>query len=145
MTRRSHSSRNRSLPIKNIVLTIIILVTITIGVAIAATFLLQPERLVKQKVESIAANYYENVIYESMINSDQYSGNPADALEKYTVRGMTPITLRQILLLDEAISTDDDKYLRAQCDVNATSVRFFPDSPFSRTDYHVEYTYACNF
>ena len=144
MAKRSNSSRNHP-SVKNIVIIIILILIVIIGGVIAASFFFQPERQVKQKFESIATKYYESNIYDSMLKSDHYSGNPNDSLERYSERGMTPVTLRQLLHLDDSISADVADYLRKYCDVNATTAKFYPDPPFSRTDYHVEYTYACNF
>ena len=145
MVRRSRFSRTRTSTIKNIVLIVIFALIITVGVAIVAAFLSQPELQIKQKFETIANNYYENTIYESILSSDQFSGNPADALEKNSGRGLALVTLRQIILLDETVPADVASYLEKYCDINKTFVRFYPQSPFSRTDYRAEYTYDCNF
>lgn len=145
MVRRSRFLRARTSTTRNIVLIVIFALITTVGIAIAAAFLLQPELQIKQKFAAIANNYYENTIYESMLNSDQFSGNPADALEKNSERGLALVTLRQIILLDETVPTDVANYLEKYCDINKTSVRFYPQSPFSRTDYRAEYTYDCNF
>ena len=117
---------------------------IIIALAIACTFIFSPERQSKSELEALARNYYENIFYQNMLDSNEYSGDPAKSLEKYKDSGLTSVSLRQLILLneDKNVSTN---YVLEYCDQKQTSVEFYPEPPFERTSYHVEYTYSCNF
>ena len=128
---------------KNIVFVTIILAVIVVAVAAICVVLLNPKRQVPMKFESVARNYYENVFYEKVVNSDAYSGNPEKALEKYHMAGMSPITLRVLHLMDE--SNPDTQYLIERCDPEYTEVRLFPEPPYTKTSYRAEYSYSCNY
>ena len=143
--RQRKSSRYSSITAKKISIVIIIAVSLIVGIATLASIFLQPERQVHQKIASLASNYYENVFYEKMLNSDQFSGDPAKTLAPRAERGLAIITLRQLLLQDQLADTETANYLLKYCDENSTSVHFYPEAPYSRTSYRAEYTYACNF
>lgn len=153
MAKQSKTSRNQASGLfkfsatsaRNVTLIIIIITTLIIWASFIASILLKPARLVPPKIEALATNYYENIFYERMENSDQFSGDPTATLEKHRERGLAIITLRQILLQDPPITADEAEYLRQYCDENKTTIHFYPDPPYTRTDYHVEYNYACNF
>lgn len=130
---------------KNIILAIIIIATIMVCILIVASFFLKPEAQVKQKIESLANHYYEDIFYEKMLNSDQYSGNPADSLAAHADRGLAVMTLNQLLLADETYSASMADYLKSYCDESTTTIHFYPEAPYSRTSYRTEYHYACNF
>ena len=57
MVRRSRFSRTRTTTIKNIILIVIFALIITVGVAIVAAFLSQPELQIKQKFAQLALKY----------------------------------------------------------------------------------------
>ena len=130
---------------KNTVTIVIILATILVFIAVICSVLLNPERQVKLKFEALATNYYENIFYNDLITSDDFSGNPQQALEKYAGTGLAPITLRQLILHDDTAAKDAADYLLKYCDENETRVIFFPEPSYSKTSYRAEYIYACNF
>ena len=130
---------------RNITLVIIIIAALAVCTTFIASILLKPERLVPPKIEALATNYYENIFYEKMVTSDQFSGDATATLEKHHERGLAIITLRQLLLQDPPITDDEANYLRQYCDENKTTVHFYPDPPYTRTAYHAEFNYACNF
>lgn len=149
-SKSSKSSKSKSTPHsvfspRNIILAVIIAVTIVVCGSFIASIFLKPERLVPQQIEALATNYYENVFYENMLNSDQFSGDAEATLSEYSIRGLAIITLRQLLLQDEAATADVADYLRNYCDENATTVHFYPEPPYTRTAYRTEYNYACNY
>ena len=127
---------------KNVILWIIAAVATIICIATLSVFLLNPERRVRSDFETLATNYYENVFYQGILTSDNFSGDIEKALEKYTTTGLSRLTLRQLSLLSPSISPD---YLLTECDENDTFVTFFPEPPYSRNSYRAEYVYSCNF
>lgn len=135
-------SKSHNFP--KIILAIIVAAALAAIIAIVCLFLLRPEHQAKLQISALASDYYENFFYETMFESDNFSGDPAKALQKYESSGLESVTLRQLLLIDQS-NTDTSDYLLKYCDENATSVKFFPESPYSRTAYHTDYTYSCNF
>ena len=128
---------------RNVILTVIVITTFIVCATILLTFFLDPARQVESKINSLATNYYEKVFYEDLnINNPN---DAATALEKYQTTGLSTVTLRQLLLSDVGKNTNDADYLLKYCDAEATRVKFYPDPPFTRTSYHIEYTYSCNF
>ena len=144
MTKRKRYSRVQSFPAKKVILFVIIASTIIVCIAIISAILLDPERRVKSNFEKLATNYYENIFYADLITSENYSGDPEVALEKYQTTGIAPVTLRQLSLSDR---TDKNltNFMLEYCDTNNTTVTFFPEPPYSKTSYHTEYTFSCNF
>lgn len=132
--------------VKNLTVVVIVIVTIIVIVMVVCSLILRPSHQVPSKIETLASNYYENVFYQNMLNSPNYSGDPEKALAPHAARGLSPVTLRQLILNEHlALSSTEADYLLKYCDEEATSIKFYPDPPFSRTAYHTEITYSCNF
>jgi|GEM_PF-932666 len=69
----------------------------------------------------------------------------AKIMSRYEKNGFAKVTLRQLLLYDSEKDPAATAILDTYCDENETSVRFIPDPPFGRKNYHIEYTYSCTF
>lgn len=130
---------------KNVILTTIAVLVVVVVVAVLCTALLNPERQITRKFDVLASNYYENVFYASMLDSDNYTGDPKAALEKYQASGFSPVTLRQLIYLGGDSAAADGDYLSQYCDLGESSVTFYPEPPYSKSSYHTSITYACNF
>lgn len=128
---------------RRIILATIIIVVCLVAAVTICSFFLNPEKLVPQKFESLARYYYEDTFYEEMINSDNYSGDPEKALSEYKETGLAPVTLRGIYLMNK--ENGDARYLLNYCDGEETVLRFFPEPPYARDSYRVDYSYSCNF
>ena len=128
---------------KKVILTVIFVAVFVVIIATICSILLNPERLVPKKSEALARDYYEFYFYEGMLNSENYSGNPEKALSEYQQTGIAPQTLRSLYLLDK--ENDNAKYLLKYCDGDETVFRFFPEPPYARNSYRVDYTYSCNY
>lgn len=130
---------------RNVVLFAIVCVTVLLAVTIICAAIFTPERQTKQHLDALASDYYENIFYSDMISSEDYTGNPETALQKLAASGLAPVTLRQLILLNPNADPATVKYLEQNCDTEATSVIFYPDAPYSRTSYHTNIAYSCNF
>lgn len=145
-TRHRGKQCNNCLPwLRGLILVVILAATAAIITIIIMANISKPENQISSRITALASDYYENTFYENLITSDKYSGDPEQALSKYTDYGLSPVTLRQLLLNDQVKTAEDAKYLLEYCDENRTSVKFHPDPPYSRTDYHIEYTYSCEY
>ena len=116
---------------------------LVVVVAVLTLILTRPERQVVKKIETLASEYYEKSLYKSMVSSNP--DNYKKSLENYSKTGFTPVALRQLLLFNSDIETQNSKYITKYCDDNMTRVTFYPTSPYGEKDYHVEYQYACTF
>lgn len=110
----------------------------------------QPSDDVKAKLARISENYYENYLYDNITSSEQFKqiNDINKAMEKYHDKGFTRVTLRQLVLhekINEPEISNDSKLVRNICNENRTYVQFFPDPPYDKKSYHVEYHYSCNF
>ncbi|MBR2641441.1 hypothetical protein IKG29_00250 [Candidatus Saccharibacteria bacterium] len=129
---------------KRIILCIIFLVIIIITAFTLFALFFKNENLVKADLDHLARDYYENYLYDSFKNSSQNQDMEA-LLSKHTSRGLSVITLRQLLLHDNAKNAKTASYLREYCDENSTFFQIYPEPPYEKTSYHLKFTYSCNF
>ena len=128
--------------VQKIMITIIsFLFTIVILLCISSIFL-NPEARVKSKISKLASNYYESYIYENLKNSDKVK-DFEKTIENYKDYGFSNITLRQLIYFDD--NTETINFLKKYCDENKTYVKIYPEPPYSKTSYHIDYHYACEF
>ena len=123
---------------KKLILGIIAIIAVIVISAVCGIFLFSNERQVKNQISALANEYYENYLYQDNLASS------AD-LAKYESYGFAPITLRQLLLYDNQKNSGFAPYLTKYCDENTTTIKFYPDAPYGRRDYHTDYTYSCEF
>ena len=121
---------------KKVILSVIILAILIIIATVVSFFLLDNERRVKSQISALATDYYENYFYQDYTGAD---------LSNYEIHGYAPVTLRQLLLYDHQKNSAYTEFLTNFCDENHTFVRFYPESPYTKTSYRTEYTYSCNF
>ena len=130
---------------KRTVIFIIILAMIAVASVIIISSLSTPESITKHKIESITADYYENYFYPRIEENGTPDKTLSEILSNYTETGFSRVTLNQLLSFDSGRYADSAAMLSKYCDINSTYVKIFPDSPFSKSDYHVDYHYACTF
>ena len=135
---------------KNTILSVIILVMLIVVLALFFQFITNPERIAKQNLEDIAKNYYEDYLYETILganSSDIESGtkNLAEIMERYSEVGFAKVTLRQLIIFSNEKNLNLSSALVTSCDENETYIRIFPESPYDKTDYRIEYSYSCAF
>ena len=122
---------------RRLILAVIALAMLVVALVFLFASFMQPEKVVTTKIEGITADYYENYFYDRI---KDYSN-----LGSYTESGFSRVTLRQLLLFDSERYANDASLLSKYCDTEATYVRIYPEEPFSKQDYHVDYHYACTF
>lgn len=134
-------------PAKKLILFVIIFAMFTVIVAVICAVFLNHEARVKSQISALAADYYENYFYESLINSSksQSDSNINSVMEKYNPAGLSPLTLSDLLTYDNQKNNRYAGFLSEYCDIDNTFIKLYPDPPYERTSYHAEYTYSCNF
>lgn len=137
-------------PAKKVVITVIVGAMLSVLAAIVFCFVYQPGDEIRHKLAKMAENYYEEYLYEDFTNSDKFKriDNIEKAMQKYHEKGFSRVTLRQ-MILHEKINTSeisyDSEYVKNNCNEDHTYVQIFPDPPYDKKSYHIEYTYSCNF
>ena len=103
-----------------------------------------PADVAERKFEFLAKDYYENYYYEKFVAT---AGDDLDAaFERYANYGFAPVRLRQLLLFDGGRNESYEKYFNLtsyKCDTNASSVTYYPEAPFGKTNYRVVYNLSC--
>ncbi len=144
--KKSKQKNKKSSPFKIATILIICIAMIAVAIAIAIPLVFNEENLTKQKLNTLAEDYYKNHLYENFINSEKFDkNNLEESMKLYSERGFSHILLRQILLHEAYRDSDDAKYLREVCDENKTIIQFFPEPPYAKESFRTEITYSCNF
>ena len=127
------------------ILVVIALAMMVVILAILTSVFNKPETIVKSKIETVASDYYENYYYEKVLDNTPSNVSMSDVLGQYTKSGVTTVSLRQLMLSDGWRHADAEAVLYNYCDPDETRVQFYPEEPFGKRDYRVEYKYACIF
>ncbi len=143
---RAHRTRNRKLSsiIRYITLAIIAIAMLSVILATLFAIFYNPENIVKQKIAEISSDYYENYLYEKALAPTD-TQSTAELAERYVKAGFPIISLRQLFLFDNGRYAESSDLITTHCNESETFITFFPEAPFSKTDYRVEYHYACAF
>lgn len=127
--------------IRKISLGIIIACIVIVIFNLGASALFNPKAIVDREIDKLARDYYETFLY------DNTAGNtPSETMKKYKDPGLAEVYLRQLLLFDNGRHQDSApafNYKGYTCDVNKTFVRFYPDEPYNKKDYHFVVNLVC--
>ena len=98
-----------------------------------------PEAVAKRELANLAQDYYENYYYDKI-------DDPTNTLAEFAETGLPTVYLRTLLAFDNERHAESAQLFRAAdyvCDTNSTGAKIFPEEPYGRTDYRVEYKYSC--
>jgi hypothetical protein len=137
--------RDISVIAKNVIVGVIISAMSVVAVMTAFHFFHSPENVTKSRIESIAADYYENYFYKNIIKNVAGNNTLASIMPKYNKDGFSRVSLRQLLLYDDKKHAAEGQAITKYCDEGATSIQIFPDPPYGSKDYHIKYYYSCEF
>lgn len=132
---------------KKIILTVIILASLSVVAAVICSFIFAPERVTKSYLSSLASDYYENHFYDKLVesNAGRSDADFESMMAKNSEKRFINVTLRQLILYDQAATAERANYVLKYCDEELTKVIIYPDPPYDRTSYHTEFTYSCAF
>lgn len=136
-TIKSRRERRMLMIARRLALSVIILAMLVVILAVLFMSFTKPEKMVTQKMEEIATDYYENYFYDRIKDYNN--------LDSYVENGFSRVTLRQLLLFDSERHADAASLLNQYCDAEKTYIRIYPEEPFSKKDYRIDYNYACTF
>ena len=148
--RRSTKSRKSFAASRRAILTVIILSAMVVILALLFNIFTTPERIVTEKIKNIAADYYENYLYDaisnsSIINSDHITKTIEEIIGNYAKNGFDDITLHQLLLFDNQRHANAASTLTRYCDEYETFIHYYPTEPYGKTDYRADIKYSCIF
>jgi len=130
---------------KKTILTIILFSMLIVVLALLTCSFNNTERLTKQNFSSIVSDYYENYYYPNLVGTASDIDSLEKIMSRYEESGFATISLRQLLLFNEKSYTESAALLKSHCDENKTFVRIYPEAPFGKKNYRVDYTYSCTF
>jgi hypothetical protein len=128
-----------------VILGVVIIAMLIVGLVMLFSFLNNTEAIVTGKIENITADYYENYFYPRIEKYSAEGKELADVMAPYAETGFSKVTLRQLLLFDSERYSASADYLTEHCSPESTYVKIYPEEPFGKLNYHVEYHYACTF
>ena len=127
---------------KRVEFLIIVGAVLVIGAAILVAIFFNSEAVTKRNLAAMAEDYYENYYYDKFMGSVEET---EAMMNKYEVTGFPTVSLEQLLLFDNRRNAEFATTMEKNCDTSATTIRIFPEAPFGRKNYHIEYNYSCNF
>ena len=141
---RGHDGSKSTLTLaQKIILGVIGILILIVVIFTICAFKFDTKFQVEAKISDLAHDYYESYYYPNAFGSDTEVS--ANFLSRFKDSGLTPVTLRQLLLTLDSVSDSDVSFLKKYCDENATSVHYFPEEPYAADSYHAEFAYSCNF
>ena len=124
------------------IIAVIILAVVAVITLLVCKLVFNTEYELKTKISQLSSEYYEDYYYPKISKSDK---DLSKLLEQYTETGFARVSLRQLILSNSKITSKEKNFLLDRCNQNSTFVQFFPESPYDKTSYRVEYTYSCKF
>ena len=147
----SHLARSKKIENQTVqgarrtILVVIIMAMLAVILAVFSVYFFNSERVVKQKITDIATDYYENYYYPQLVGTANEKASLEQIMSHYTRAGFARVTLRQLLLFDSGRYSKSASTLTNYCDENTTYIQIFPEPPFGKSDYRIDYHYSCTF
>ncbi|MBQ9017126.1 hypothetical protein IJ103_02695 [Candidatus Saccharibacteria bacterium] len=125
---------------RTVVVCVIICISLVVVNAVASAYF-NPKTSVERELSALAEEYYEDYLYERLVG-DRTGDEVAKELKNYREVGVTNTYLRQLLLYDSGRRKAAAGYFE-NCNRNETYVKYYPDPPYGKQDYHFDIKLAC--
>ena len=135
--------KNDNIVVRRVILTVIGVAIAVVVVGVIYSLVWSPEKATKAKLDEMAREYYEGFTYENLINGAMSQEEIEGVMDKYKVRGFAPVYLRQLLLYNNQENMKEAGFVKNYCDENLTYVKIYPEAPYDKKSYRVEYKYVC--
>ena len=135
--------KNDNTVVRRVILTVIGVAIAVVVVGVIYSLIWSPEKATKAKLDEMAREYYEGFTYENLINGAMSQEEIEGVMDKYKVRGFAPVYLRQLLLYNNQENMKEAGFVKNYCDENLTYVKIYPEAPYDKKSYRVEYNYVC--
>lgn len=130
---------------KRIVGVMIVICATLVLLNVAASAYFNPKVVVERELSALAEEYYEDYLYDNLIGG-RTGEAVGEEMKRYKDVGVSDTHLRQLLLYDSGRRREASGYFDQdgyKCDRNKTYVKYFPEEPYGRKDYHFEVKLAC--
>ena len=141
-----HVTRRFAPIAKKIMQVSIVVCALNIIVTWGASALFSPEQMARRELMGMAQDYYENFFYGNFVGNMSQE-EIEKQFQRYVSAGFPRVKLYQLLQYDDSKNAARAKYFNYKnytCDTTRTSVIFYPEAPFSKTDYRTELTLDCS-
>lgn len=123
----------------------IVLCSVLVLLNAAASAYFNPKTVVEREITALAEEYYEDYLYENLVGN-RTGDAIKEELKRYKDTGVSETYLRQLLLYDSGRRKDAGGYFEQKgfkCDRNKTYVKYFPEYPYGKENYHFEIKLVC--
>ena len=124
---------------------IIAVCSVLVLLNVAASAYFNPKTVVEREISALAEEYYEDYLYDNLVGSREGAA-VAEEMKRYKDTGVSNTYLRQLLLYDSGRRKEASGYFdqkNFKCDRNKTYVKFFPEEPYQKENYHFEIKLFC--
>ena len=137
--------RRRGSIVRWIIMAVIIIVCAMVILTAVFLFNYDEKGIVYGDLDKLATWYYEDYIYANLVRGDASPEEIAVLMERYIDRGFATVHLRQLLMHEEDVEGINARLIEKHCDVNKTTVKFYPEEPFDKKSYRMNWRYDCDF
>ena len=135
--------KNDAVVARRVIIGVICAAIVVVMIGLIGSFFWNNQRRVETKMEEMAREYYEGFIYENLVHGAMSKEEVEKVVSRYKDRGFAAVNLRQLLLYDGKRNMESAGFIKEYCDENRTSVKFYPEEPYDKKSYRIEYTYKC--
>ena len=111
----------------------------------AASAYFNPKTVVEREISALAEEYYEDYLYANLVGNREGDAIGQE-LKRYKDYGVSDTYLRQLLLYDSGRRKEASGYFdqkNFKCDRNKTYVKYYPEEPYGKKDYHFDIKLSC--
>ena len=130
---------------RSVISGVIIVAIIMVVGGLIVGFFCNSERITQQKIDEMAREYYEGYIYPNLINGAMSQEEIVEVMGRYEKYGFASVSLRQLLLYDGRKNMKDGGFTKNYCDENQTKMKVYPEAPYDKKSYWIEYEYKCEY
>ncbi len=130
---------------RRVVLGVIVAAIVVVIVGLVVSFFCNNERITQKKIDEMAREYYEGFVYPNLISGSMSQSEIDDVMKRYEKWGFAPVALRQLLLYDGQKNMKDGGFVKNYCDENETKMKVYPEAPYDKKSYRIEYEYKCEY
>jgi hypothetical protein len=140
-----YSKKSNNVWARRVILGVIVVAIVVVMVGLAVSLFCSNERMTQRKIDEMTREYYEGYIYPSLINGSMSQSEIAEAMKRYEKWGFAPVALRQLLLYDGKKNMQEGGFVKNYCDENNTKAKIYPEAPYDKKSYRIEYEYKCEY
>ena len=142
---RKYGRKSDAVVARRVVFGVIIATIVIVMMGLVVSLLCNNERITQRKIDEMTREYYEGYIYPNTINGAMSQDDINRVMGRYERWGFTQVSLRQLLLYDGRKNMEEGGFVRNYCDENETKAKIYPEAPYDKKSYRVEYEYKCEY